>query len=79
MFSFRHSALEMSSPGVEPLDDKDSAYCKATCHLPPGTFCIVSVIAKQANSAGKGGGFNPPCRHFFFFRLDLLLRAPHSV
>ena len=50
------------------------------CHLPPGTFCIVSVTpGKQANSVGKGRGFKPPSRHFFFFRLDLPARPALSV
>ena len=83
MFSFLHSAL-MKCPHQETnlgRHDKDSAYCMATrCHLPPGTFCIVSVIAGQAGQQRwQGSRVQTPSRHFFFFRLDLPARPALSV
>ena len=75
----------MSSPGVEPglsrPPIRDSAYYMATrCHLPLGTFCIVSVIAGQAGQQRwQGSRVQTPSRHFFFFRLDLPARPALSV
>ena len=60
---------EMSSPGVEPGTSRQglSAYCMATrCHLPPGTFCIVSVIAGQAGQQRwQGSRVQTPLPSFF--------------
>ena len=47
------------------------------CHPPPGTFCIVSVIAGQQR--WQGSRVQTPSRHFFFFRLDLPARPALSV
>ena len=79
---------EMSSPGVEPglsrpqrdvLTTLPAVWqCVAICLRALSASCQWSP-GKQANSVGKGRGFKPPSRHFFFFRLDLPARPALSV